>query len=195
MKTTHKRETLNETFERVYGKTALSEPAVKSKPPTTIPVPVRLLKFIFKFFFLGPTSREVDLRPLYSFMSGFTLSTISILTMLYINSISDFFSTSFGWEGGFLTFIMAFVGMYSIVQLLRGFAFIGGYNLFMSGYKASAATVLYGRRHNGRNDYSSTSSSNKEEIDEFLGYANSKMMWMSNENKEKYISKLFGGRK
>lgn len=191
----NKKETLKESFERVYGKTVLSEPVVKSNPPRTIPIPIRMIKFIFKFFFLGPTSREVDLRPLYSFMSGFTLSTISILTMLYINSISDFFSTSFGWEGGFLTFIMAFVGMYSIVQLLRGFAFIGGYNLFMSGCKASAATVLYGRRHNGRNDYSSASSSGGEEIDEFLGYANSKMIWMSNENKEKYVKSIFGGDK
>jgi hypothetical protein len=191
----NKKETLQESFERVYGKTVLSKPGVKENSSSTIPVPIGILRFIVKFFFLGPTSIEVDLRPFYSALSGLFLSSSSILILLFINNVKSFFVDSFGWEGGFLTFIMAFVVVYSILQLLRGFAFIGGYNLFMSGYKASAATVLYGRRHNGSLDHSSTSSSKGEEIDEFLGYANSKMMWMSNENKEKYIKSIFGGDK
>ena len=97
-----------------------------------------------------------------------------------------------------MVFIMGFVAMYSIVQLLRGFAFIGGCNLFMSGIKSTAATVLYSSKRSSDAAYRSrerAENSDRGEIDEFLGYANSKMMWMSNENKEKYISKLFGGKK
>ena len=200
MKTARKHETLQESFERVYGKTVLSKPVVEGSPKTAtavLSIPFGILRYMIRFCFLGPNSEEIVLRPLYSHLSGVFLSVTSILAMLFINDIENWFR-ALGWEGGFMVFIMGFVAMYSIVQLLRGFAFIGGCNLFMSGIKSTAATVLYSSKRSSDAAYRSrerAENSDRGEIDEFLGYANSKMMWMSNENKEKYISKLFGGKK
>jgi len=197
-------ETLDEAFERIYGKTAITRKAEPVRKPgaglSALRVIIRPFRLIIKFFIVGAHSCEpMQNKDIYMGLSGLCMSGYSIVGLLCLNGISSWLTT-FGWSDGVVTCTMGFIDIFFILQLIRGFCFIGGYHLFNTGYKLNVTpgAVLYSHKESSDAAYrlrERRAASNRDEIDEFIGYANSKMSTMSNRGKEKYIKELFGGGK
>jgi len=197
MKTARKHETLQESYERLYGKSVLFDTPSKNRDHNVNPsilILINIIRFIIKFSFSGVHSLEpMRNRDIFMVLSGLFMSSYSIIGMIYMHEIEKFLKP-FGWNDGFLTLFMGFVAIFFLVQLSRGVSFMGGYHLFNSGYSNGGRPAAYfGVIHNSSK--STRVGSGRSEIDGFIGYANSRMSTMDNRAKEKYITKLFGGGK
>ena len=200
-----KHETRQEAFERLYGKTTLfpdgpEQQVVQNQRESGI---FSLIKWIFKFTIFGTWSLEqMRNKEAFMFFTGLFWMSYSILSVFFLHDISDFFQDS-GLSKGTAGFITGCITIFFLVQFLRGTAYMGGYHLFNSGIKGSAFSNYYANPGAGapihRVGQSSQGSMNynrkHEAIDEFKGYVDTKMQWMSNSRREEYMRDLFGGGK
>ena len=197
MKKTTKYETRQEAFERQFGKTALfkDEPKVddnKLNPSTNIIVNV--FRFIVRFAITGDTYYKYKgNRDAFMLFSGLFMAAYSILGMIYIQTIEGYIEL-LGISGGYLTFLMLCVGLFFLIQLIKGTSYMNGEQMFTPssfGSKIPEPIVVIGSTNKS---YNPTGKSDFNEIEDFKGYVNSKMAWKTNSDKEKYMSELFGGK-
>lgn len=208
-----KHETRQEAFERLYGKTPLfkDEPKQQVQERKSNSPFANVINWIFKFSIFGTWSLEtMKNKEVFMFFSGFFMISYSIVGAINLHEISDFFE-SFGLSKGVLTLWMGGITLFFVIQFLRGGSYMGGVHLFNSGIKGSAFSAYYAsptaaapKPQIGGKDYTAeakakfnNSSSNKEyaAMNEFKGYMNSKMEWMTNSGREEYMKDIFGGGK
>lgn len=162
-------------------------------------LPFLIVAKTIKFCVLGPTERDygrLSYASAYSALSGMFMLFSSIAGLFFINDIG-FFLKSFELTKDYTTFLNAFMIIFFLVQIIRGSGFISGYNIGQAG--AIDANKWYNPNLPSSGSYSDSSSnstsSKYSEIDDFTGYVNSKMSLMSNSDKERYVRRIFGGKK
>jgi hypothetical protein len=175
---------------------------MSDKKESSLILGVILLPFVvlaktIKFCVLGPTERQYTKSPyakVYGVFSGMFMLFSSVLGLFFINDIGDFLKT-INAINGWVVPINAFLVIFFLIQLVRGSGFMSGYNIGQTG--AVNATKWYNPNIKSSNYSYPTSSrgNSRSEIDDFKGYVNSKMSWMSNSDKEIYVKELFGGKK
>lgn len=170
-----------------------------SLPLGIIFLPFLIVAKTIKFCVLGPSESEYKKSPyalVYSALSGMFMLFSSISGLFFINDIGVFLKSSH-LTGDYATFLNAFLIMFFLIQLVRGSGFIGGYNIGQGGAVNASKSYNPNLPSSGSySDSSSNSTSSKySEIDDFKGYVNSKMSWMSNSDKEGYVRRIFGGEK
>jgi hypothetical protein len=195
-----------EAFEKSFGtsipgrsqKVVMSEKNEGSLLLGLIFLPFLIVAKTIKFCVLGPSESEYNKSPYsgaYSALSGMFMLFTSIACLFFINDIG-FLLKSYELTKDYATFLNAFLIMFFLIQLVRGSGFIGGYNIGQGG--AVNASKWYNPNLPSSGSYSDSSSnstsSKYSEIDDFKGYVNSKMSWMSNSDKESYMRDLFGGK-
>lgn len=161
-------------------------------------LPFLIIAKTIKFCVIGPSEREYiksSYTKVHGVFSGMFMLFSSIAGLFFINDIG-FFLKSFELTKDYPTFLNAFLIIFFIVQLVRGSGFISGYNIGQGG--AINASKWYNPNLPSSSFYNSPSnitSSKYSEIDDFRGFVNSKMSWMSNSDKERYVRGIFGGDK
>jgi hypothetical protein len=161
-------------------------------------LPFLIVAKTIKFCVLGPSEREYAQSPytkVYGVFSGMFMLFSSIACLFFINDIGLWLKSS-DLIGDYATILNAFLIIFFIVQLVRGSGFMSGFNMGQGG--AINASKWHNPNLPSTSTYSSSTSSTNvrhSEIDDFKGYVNSKMSWMSNTDKESYLKGLFGGEK
>jgi hypothetical protein len=160
-------------------------------------LPFMIVAKTIKFCVLGPTVREYAQSPytkVYGVFSGIFMLFSSISGLFFINDIGVFLKSS-ELTRNYVTFLNAFLIVFFLIQLVRGSGFMSGYNIGQGG----AVNASKWHNPNLRSSYYDSSTSgninSRGEINEFMGYINSKMSWMSNTDKESYLRGLFRGDK
>ena len=156
-------------------------------------LPFIIFAKVMKFCVIGLSERDfynLSYAKSYSALSGMFMLFSSILALFFINDIGLFIK-SVEVVKDHATLINAFLVIFFIVQIIRGSAFIKGYNIGQGG--AISGSKWYNPNIPSSSSFSHTSSRNSE-IDDFKGYVNSKMSMMSNSDKESYVKSLFGGK-
>jgi len=160
-------------------------------------LPFIIFAKVIKFCVTGLSERDfynLSYAKAYSALSGMFMLFSSILALFFINDIGLFIK-SVEVVKDHATLINAFLVIFFIVQIIRGSAFIKGYNIGQGG--AISGSKWYNPNLPSSSTYSSSTSSTNSrhsEIDDFKGYVNSKMSMMSNSDKESYVKSLFGGK-
>jgi hypothetical protein len=160
-------------------------------------LPFIIVAKTIKFCIIGPSERDYVKSPyakVYGVFSGMFMLFSSIAGLFFINDIGLFLK-SYEVSKDYATFLNAFLIIFFIVQLVRGSGFMSGYNIGQTGAVNSGKWY---NPHLRSSYYDSSTSGNinsRGEINEFMGYVNSKMSWMSNSDKENYVKDLFGGKK
>ena len=156
-------------------------------------LPFIIFAKVIKFCVTGLSERDfynLSYARAYSALSGMFMLFSSILALFFINDIGLFIKSVEAVKDH-APLINAFLVIFFIVQIIRGSAFIKGYNIGQGG--AISGSKWYNPNIPSSSSFSHTSSRNSE-IDDFKGYVNSKMSTMSNSDKESYVKSLFGGK-
>jgi hypothetical protein len=188
------KKTKEDIFEERFGYRFPSGKTQNVQEPSTntsfilgaIILPFFIIAKILKFTILGPSCTWTA-NPAYMALSGIFMLFSSIVALFFIRDIALFIQ-SLEFIGSFATAINGLLVIFFLVQLVRGSNFIS---------HANAAVAPPGSTISNKstpNDYQGGGRTYSE-IDEFKGYVNSRMGWMSNSDKEKYIKELFGGKK
>jgi hypothetical protein len=161
-------------------------------------LPFLIVAKTIKFCFLGLNERDygrLSYASAYSALSGMFMLFSSIAGLFFINYIGLLLKSS-EITRDYATFLNAFLIIFFLVQLVRGSGFMSGYNIGQAG--AINGTKWHNPNLPSGSFYNSPSnitSSKYSEIDDFRGFVNSKMSWMSNSDKERYVRGIFGGDK
>ncbi len=195
----------HQAFEKSFGtsipgrsqKVVVSEKNEGSLLLGLIFLPFLIIAKTIKFCVLGLNERDYGRLPYasaYSALSGMFMLFTSIAGLFFINDIGTFLKSS-NLTSDYATFLNAFLIIFFLIQLVRGSGFMSGYNIGQGG----AVNASKWHNPNLRSSYYDSSTSgninSRGEINEFMGYINSKMSWMSNTDKESYLRGLFRGDK
>lgn len=186
--------TKEEQFEASFGYSmpgSKKETPIESKHEGSIFIEIIILPFwmlakIIQFTIIGPRC-VWNANPAYMALSGLFILFSSIAALFFMRDIGLFIK-SLDFIGDFSVPLNGLLVIFFLVQLVRGSNFINHANAAV----APPGSTIPNHRNNGGFQ---TGGRSYDEIDEFKGYVNSKMSWMSNSDKEKYIKDLFGGKK
>jgi hypothetical protein len=149
-------------------------------------LPFWMLAKIIQFTIVGPRC-VWNANPAYMALSGLFMLFSSIAALLFIRDIGLFIK-SLDFIGDFSVPLNGLLVIFLLIQLVRGSNFINHANAAVAPPGSSIPT----HRTNGGFQ---TGGRSYDEIADFKGYVNSKMSWMSNSDKEKYVKELFEGKK
>jgi hypothetical protein len=199
---------MSSAFEKRYGR-----PIAGSKVKTTIPdeknnvlinlilLPLKLILPIFRIFVIGPRPQSfikwgANINP-ETLLSGFAMTLTSLFTFLYLSDIGKFLEKS-DFFGEFTWVAKGVIVVYLIIQFIRGLSFLGGINVIplhgTIGSQVKFHDGIYRGNNFGSEMPGAFKSNSKSNMDDFMGYMDSKMSLMSNPQKEKYIKDIFKGK-
>lgn len=186
--------TKEEQFEASFGYSmpgSKKETPMESKREGSIFIGIIILPFwmlakIIQFTIVGPRC-VWNANPAYMALSGLFMLFSSIAALFFMRDIGLFIK-SLDFIGDFSVPLNGLLVIFFLIQLVRGSNFINHANAAV----APPGSSIPNHRTNGGFQ---TGGRSYDEIDEFKGYVNSKMSWMSNSDKEKYIKGFFGGKK
>lgn len=186
---------LDKAYEKRYGRDFVKKEVVvenKENPALSlISIPFLLIGFLFRLFILGPSKRMENTNGAYHVLNGLVILITHIYFMLNLVEIEQVFSLFFDKET--MPIIRGVFAIYCIVQFCRAVLIVGGLNYYGTIVNVDGKGYEMGKR-TGNQPRSQNSFDSSSEINSAFSYMNSKMIGMTNAQKESYMSKFFGGK-
>jgi hypothetical protein len=188
------RSSLDKVYEKRYGedfvKKEVSLDNTNNSALTLFSIPFLLIGFLFRLFIVGPSKRMQNTNGAYHVFNGIVILLAHIYILFNIESFNSFLSNYFNDT---LPLFSGLVVIYSLVQFVRGILIVGGLNYYRGFAKVDGSAYERGFR-SGNQPRSQSYFNGKSEIDSAFSYMNSKMIGMTNSQKEGYMRNFFGGK-
>ena len=193
-------------FERKYGRPMRG--SIKTKTINKkcvicmfVTVPIRLVMSMLRIFVLGPRPFNfikwgANVNP-ETLLSGFAMTFSSLFAFLYLGDFGKLLDKA-DWFGEFTGIMKGLIVIYLIIQFIRGIAFLSGTDIIPL-HGSIGETVhfhdgIYRGNQYGPEIKGAFKSNRRSNLSEFGDYIDSKMSWMSNSEKERYLRDFFKGK-
>lgn len=191
-------DTLEEKYEKLFGKSATSKQEVStseggSNVLSLIALPFSIVVFVLRLFIFGPSKEMANKNYVYHAFNGIFITLVHAYLIFNLTEIEPIFESLFDKDT--LPMAKGLFAIYCLVQVFRG-AWLGiGSNYYGNHItKVDAKRFSAGHRHGTSNSSPSYRGSNSSETSKMFSYMESKMVGMSNSQKESYMSKFYGGK-
>jgi hypothetical protein len=199
---------MSKEFEKRYGRPMAGSKSVQqvsveenSALVKVLLFPLKALLYVFRIFVIGPKPHNfikwgASVNP-ETLLSGFAMTFTSLFMFLYLSDIGKFLEQS-EFFGEFLGIAKGIIIIYLLIQFVRGIAFLGGTDIIplhgTIGSQVKFHDGIYRGNEYGPDVEGAFKGTRKSNMEDFMGYMDSKMSWMSNPQKEKYFKDMFGGK-
>jgi hypothetical protein len=192
---------LNKNVNRIQATAQLNSVNHRCFICSIIRLPLTLLFFLIRIFFLGPKPNSfikwgANVNP-ETLLSGFVMTISSVTTFFFLGDLGKYLD-SLEWLGDFTGIVKGIIVISLLIQFIRGLSFLGGIDVFpihgTIGNTMEFHNGIYRGNQFGPDIKGAFKTSKKSNIREFTEYMDSKMSIMSNPQKEKYLKDFFSGK-